>query len=101
MELETGVSLGTFSLHKFHFIATSRYDAARKVKNAQDAYCAEAQAGRWHKLGIFPEDLQWESLVDILRGKVKARALLLLKMIKTVIICLSGPNSLLRSYRHR
>ncbi len=47
------------------------YDAARKIKERQDVYCAEARKGRWHKLGEFPESLQWESLVDVLRGRVK------------------------------
>jgi len=47
------------------------YDEARKIKERQDAYCAEARKGHWHKLGEFPESLQWESLVDVLRGRVK------------------------------
>ncbi|KAF8958055.1 hypothetical protein BDZ97DRAFT_1950338 [Flammula alnicola] len=37
------------------------YDEARKIRDAQNAFCAK-----------FPEDLQWESLVDVLRGRVKA-----------------------------
>jgi hypothetical protein len=28
-------------------------------------------AGQWQDLGEFPEDLQWEALVDVLRGRVK------------------------------
>ncbi|KAF8632752.1 hypothetical protein AX15_001695 [Amanita polypyramis BW_CC] len=61
------------------------YNEARKIKNAQDEFCERAEAGEWqmieqdltgHKrkgtnLPVFPEDLQWESLVDVLRGKVK------------------------------
>lgn len=47
------------------------YDEARKIKEAQDAYCAKAGAGLWSDLGEFPQELQWESLVDVLRGKVK------------------------------
>ncbi|KAF8630433.1 hypothetical protein AX17_005410 [Amanita inopinata Kibby_2008] len=61
------------------------YNKARKVKEAQDQFCEHVEAGRWdaierdamdHKkkdedLALFPEDLQWESLVDVLRGKVK------------------------------
>ena len=67
------------------------YNEARKVKEAQDQFCKHAEAGEWdmlesdltghkgkkkHKnLPAFPEDLQWESLVDVLRGKVKVRIL--------------------------
>ena len=63
------------------------YDTARQIKNAQDAFCAhvrDVQAKRkswWYWLfpealsieGDFPEDLQWESLVDVLRGRVKVQ----------------------------
>ncbi|KAF9012657.1 carbohydrate esterase family 9 protein [Cyathus striatus] len=50
----------------------SAYHEARKVKNAQDEYCANAEAGRWNLLNEpFPESLQWEMLVDVLRGRVK------------------------------
>ncbi|KAF9476425.1 hypothetical protein BDN70DRAFT_882471 [Pholiota conissans] len=48
------------------------YDEARKIRDAQDAFCAKAEAGAWNVLeGQYPEDLQWESLVDVLRGRVK------------------------------
>ncbi|KAG5635819.1 hypothetical protein H0H81_010006 [Sphagnurus paluster] len=59
------------------------YESARKIKVAQDAFCSRlrhAQQHRWwalsvrkqlKKLGAFPQDLQWESLVDVLRGRVK------------------------------
>lgn len=52
------------------------YDEARKIRDAQDAFCAKAEAGAWDVLEAegstnFPEDLQWESLVDVLRGRVK------------------------------
>ena len=63
------------------------YNEARKIKDAQDEFCRHAKAGRWKlleedatghgrrsgkkKLPLFPEDLQWESLVDVLRGRVK------------------------------
>ncbi|RDB22990.1 Imidazolonepropionase [Hypsizygus marmoreus] len=57
------------------------YEAARKVKESQDAFCARVQKiqrKRWWPWssqqvfeGEFPEDLQWESLVDVLRGRVK------------------------------
>ncbi|KAF8306725.1 hypothetical protein DL93DRAFT_213956 [Clavulina sp. PMI_390] len=48
------------------------YNEARKVKLAQDAYCAKAKAGKWAGLAdTLPTDLKWEALVDVLRGKVK------------------------------
>lgn len=43
---------------------------------AQDEYCEKAYAGQWKDLGKFPDDLQWEALVDVLRGKVKVISLL-------------------------
>ena len=51
-----------------------RYDKARQIKEAQDEYCAKATRGDWAGLGAYPEDLQWEALVDVLRGRVKVRA---------------------------
>ena len=30
-----------------------------------------AENGQWAGLGHYPEDLQWEALVDVLRGRVK------------------------------
>ncbi|EJD36586.1 composite domain of metallo-dependent hydrolase [Auricularia subglabra TFB-10046 SS5] len=49
------------------------YDEARKIRDAQDAYCAKAAAGRWDDIAgqLFPEELKWEALVDVLRGRVK------------------------------
>jgi uncharacterized cupin superfamily protein len=48
------------------------YHKARKIKVAQDAFCQKAEAGLWESIdGDFPEDLKWEMLVDVLRGKVK------------------------------
>ncbi|KDQ57532.1 hypothetical protein JAAARDRAFT_35246 [Jaapia argillacea MUCL 33604] len=49
------------------------YNKAKQVKQTQDAYCSKALAGAWEGLGDFPEDLQWEALVDVLRGKVKVQ----------------------------
>ena len=51
------------------------YNEATKVKAAQDAFCAKAEAGLWSEIDVekFPEDLKWEALVDVLRGKVKVR----------------------------
>ncbi|KAJ7464200.1 hypothetical protein B0H11DRAFT_2285094 [Mycena galericulata] len=47
------------------------YNEARKIKEAQDAFCAAADEGLWDGRTPFPESLQWESLVDVLRGRVK------------------------------
>ncbi|KAJ7089249.1 carbohydrate esterase family 9 protein [Mycena belliarum] len=49
------------------------YNTARILKEKQDAYCEKALTGRWPGLGDFPEDLQWEALVDVLRGRVKVQ----------------------------
>ncbi|KAF7428612.1 hypothetical protein PC9H_007839 [Pleurotus ostreatus] len=49
------------------------YETARKIKVSQDEFCAKAQAGLWNEIGDFPEDLQWEALVDVLRGRVKVQ----------------------------
>ncbi|KAL1742134.1 hypothetical protein HDZ31DRAFT_66247 [Schizophyllum fasciatum] len=49
------------------------YETARKIKEAQDEYCEAAFAGKWDAIEgkEFPDDLRWEALVDVLRGKVK------------------------------
>ena len=50
----------------------SAYTEAMKIKLSQDEYCAKAEAGLWEGMnGPFPEDIKWEMLVDVLRGKVK------------------------------
>ncbi|KAI0825194.1 carbohydrate esterase family 9 protein [Trametes gibbosa] len=49
----------------------SAYEKARQIKHAQDEFCSKAVQGEWAGLGEFPEDLQWEALVDVLRGRVK------------------------------
>ncbi|KAF8914186.1 carbohydrate esterase family 9 protein [Gymnopilus junonius] len=50
----------------------SAYSEAMQVKQAQDEYCAKVKAGLWNEAGgPFPENLRWEMLVDVLRGKVK------------------------------
>ena len=55
------------------FTRVCRYNEARKVKEAQDAYCEKALAGKWEDLGDFPEDLKWEQLVEVLRGRAKVQ----------------------------
>jgi hypothetical protein len=53
------------------------YNEARKVKEKQDEFCSKAEAGLWNGLDKeFPDSLQWEALVDVLRGKVKVSVLL-------------------------
>ncbi|KAJ7649249.1 hypothetical protein B0H17DRAFT_1163743 [Mycena rosella] len=47
------------------------YNKACKVKHAQDAFCAAAEKGLWDGKSPYPESLQWEALVDVLRGRVK------------------------------
>ncbi|KAJ7253712.1 carbohydrate esterase family 9 protein [Mycena haematopus] len=49
------------------------YNTARIIKEKQDAFCSKALTGHWNGLGDFPEDLQWEALVDVLRGRVKVQ----------------------------
>lgn len=54
-------------------MSTFRYDHARQIKVTQDHFCTKALAGEWAALAgqKFPEELQWEALVDVLRGRVK------------------------------
>jgi hypothetical protein len=51
------------------------YNEARKIRDAQDTYCTHARAGTWSTIvdQKFPDSLQWEMLVDVLRGRVKVR----------------------------
>lgn len=76
-------------------IHTNRYNKARQLKASQDEFCSKVLRGE-NDLGEFPEDLQWEMLVDVLRGKVKVERLLITFAISRVQLatCL-GPHSLL------
>ncbi|KAH9858830.1 hypothetical protein C2E23DRAFT_800280 [Lenzites betulinus] len=51
------------------------YNTARTIKKAQDEFCSNALSGEWDAIKgqNFPEELQWEALVDILRGRVKVQ----------------------------
>ncbi|RPD74182.1 hypothetical protein L226DRAFT_535646 [Lentinus tigrinus ALCF2SS1-7] len=51
------------------------YDNARTLKNDQDSFCEKVLSGDWRSLGSqkYPENLQWQPLVDILRGKIKVQ----------------------------
>ncbi|KAJ6515699.1 carbohydrate esterase family 9 protein [Mycena sanguinolenta] len=53
----------------------SAYAEAQNILAAQDAYCQKVEAGQWDSLGPFPTNLQFEMLVDVLRGKVKVTSL--------------------------
>lgn len=91
-------SVGTHSLlHvlinlKTYF--TDRYDTARKIRDSQDQYCSKALAGEWSNLGEFPDELQWEALVDVLRGRVKV--IFRVFYVRGLLKMKSGSNSLLR-----
>ena len=52
------------------------YNEARKLRDAQNEFCERVERRDWDSVGErkFPDDLQWESLVDVLRGKVKVRS---------------------------
>lgn len=75
-----------------------RYETARKIKKSQDDYCSKASAGQWDDIGEFPDDLQWEALVDVLRGRVKVMCTLLLAMLH-LAESLRDSNPLLRGGR--
>ncbi|KAJ6468411.1 carbohydrate esterase family 9 protein [Mycena sanguinolenta] len=49
------------------------YNTASQIKKQQDEYCSKAQTDEWDGLGEFPENLQWEALVDVVRGRVKVQ----------------------------
>jgi hypothetical protein len=51
------------------------YNTANDIKTAQDTFCDAVEAKDWVSVDgkEVPEDYQWESLVDVLRGKVRVR----------------------------
>ncbi|KAJ7021523.1 carbohydrate esterase family 9 protein [Mycena alexandri] len=49
------------------------YNTASQIKKQQDEYCSKALANEWDGLREFPESLQWEALVDVVRGRVKVQ----------------------------
>ncbi|VDB83387.1 unnamed protein product [Peniophora sp. CBMAI 1063] len=49
------------------------YNKARIIKGKQDDYCTKARAAKWEGLGDFPANLQYQPLIDILRGKTKVQ----------------------------
>lgn len=77
----------------------SAYAEALKIKLAQDEFCEKAENGLWDALaGPLPQDLRWEALVDVLRGKVKVMPS---KNLARKLLSRIGINSLLRSCRPR
>jgi hypothetical protein len=61
------------------------YHTANQVKIAQDTFCDAVEAGDWDTVDgqEIPEDYQWESLVDVLRGKVRVSQVLRLQLNKS------------------
>lgn len=58
------------------------YNEARKLRDAQDSFCSKVEADSWKVLNNenvhdLPENLLWESLVEVLRGRVKVKRPLL------------------------
>lgn len=52
----------------------SALEESRRIKVAQDEYCEKALEADSHGLVLeekFPYNLEWEALVDVLRGKVR------------------------------
>ncbi|KAF9053390.1 hypothetical protein BJ165DRAFT_1447326 [Panaeolus papilionaceus] len=58
------------------------YNQAKIIKEKQEAFCAKVDSGSWDDLVKsghhgseeeleFPEELKWEALVDVIRGRVK------------------------------
>ncbi|KAJ6538181.1 hypothetical protein DFH09DRAFT_1177759 [Mycena vulgaris] len=64
------------------------YSAARMIRDAQDVFCAEA--GAWDVKSAFPEDLQWEAFVDVLRGRVKLSVHCYEAVDLDALVCLSN-----------
>ncbi|KAF9566703.1 carbohydrate esterase family 9 protein [Agrocybe pediades] len=48
-----------------------RKATARQIKERQDEYCDKVASKDFSNLGELPEVLEWEALVDVLRGRVK------------------------------
>jgi hypothetical protein len=94
-----GIPTGVSTVDPYHWPIINlyyRYDKARQIKGKQDAYCSAALAGQWTGLGEFPEDLQWEALVDVLRGRVRVLRFPYFSDQGTVIhLTFQGSNTLL------
>lgn len=56
----------------YHHQTLGRYAKARTIKEEQDRFCSNVLNGNWNlDDSRFPEEMQWEALVDVLRGRVK------------------------------
>ncbi|CAH0055614.1 unnamed protein product [Clonostachys solani] len=55
------------------YVYRKAYDSARRVKQSQDMWCemATTQAGRARLATEYPRSLEWQTLVDVLRGDVR------------------------------
>lgn len=75
----------------------SAYNEARKIRDAQDAFCDRVKHGQAADEEAFPENLQWEALVDVLRGRVKVCVLVTPMYARFVLIVaqFTALNSLL------
>ncbi|KAF4602114.1 hypothetical protein EYR40_005318 [Pleurotus pulmonarius] len=71
LKLACGEDLGSHG-HRMDMIWALRaaLHKARQLKTAQDAFCSKVEEGVWVGKN-FPDDLQWQLLVDALRGGVK------------------------------
>lgn len=72
------------------------YDKAWQIKQKQDEYCEKALANDWEGLGAFPDELKWEALVDVLRGRVKVKNDDKLDSESMMLTLAIGPSTLLR-----
>lgn len=71
LELPGNVRLPIFWSTSYILTFEISYNKAREIKIQQDAFCEKAINGDWAGQSNFPEELQWEAAVDVLRGKVK------------------------------
>ncbi|KAJ8698292.1 hypothetical protein PTI98_005017 [Pleurotus ostreatus] len=71
LKLACGEDLGSHG-HRMDMIWALRaaLHKARQLKTAQEAFCSKVEEGVWGGED-FPDDLQWQVLVDALRGGVK------------------------------
>ncbi|CAG9953226.1 unnamed protein product [Clonostachys rosea f. rosea IK726] len=55
------------------YVYRKAYDNARRVKQSQDMWCemATTKAGRVRLATEYPRSLEWQTLVDVLRGDVR------------------------------
>jgi len=72
----------------------NRYAQARNIKEEQDRFCNNILNDNWQFVSShFPEELKWEALVDVLRGRVKVIESIFGYIL---LICKPGQYALLR-----